>query len=277
MRKLLIAALLGGCASVPAAAQPAASGTSRAPDLELWRLDCGEIQNAPIGWFSDTYAYEGVQRTLTDSCYLIRNGNRYLLWDTGFAPAVPGEPAGMMNVRRGPALTEQLRRIRVRPEQVTFVGVSHIHDDHIGQAKDFPRATLLIGTEDLEDVRTGESARHFAPWISGGSAAQAVDRDHDVFGDGSVVMLDMPGHTRGHHSLLVRLPGMGPVLLSGDQFHFIENMASNGVPSFNRDRADTLASSDRFRAIQRNLNATVIIQHEPRDVGKLPPFPGSAR
>lgn len=275
MRHLAIAfTAFAAALTGPAAAQQPARP---APDLELWRLDCGAINNAPLGWFSDTFAYEGENRRLTDSCYLIRNGNRYLLWDTGFGPAEPGQPAGMEGVERGPLLTEQLRRIRVRPEQVNFVGISHLHDDHVGGARQFPRATLLIGKEDLEDISTRPEARFFAPWISGSSTVEAIEGDKDVFGDGSVVMLDMPGHTRGHHSLLVRLPGRGPVLLTGDQFHFIENMASNGVPSFNRNRSDTLASSDRFRAIQRNLNATVIIQHEPRDIGKLPAFPESAR
>jgi N-acyl homoserine lactone hydrolase len=269
-----------GAATMMLAVAPGHAQQPRAAtalDLELWRLDCGGLDNAPLGWFSDTFAYEGETRRLTDSCYLIRNGNRYLLWDTGFGAAEAGRADPFPGLIRGPLLTEQLRRIRVRPEQVTFLGISHIHEDHIGGARQFPRATLLIGTEDLEDARTGDTSRHFAPWLTGGATVEAIDGDKDVFGDGSVVMLDLPGHTRGHHALLVRLPGRGPILLSGDQFHFIENMASNGVPSFNQNRANTLASSDRFRAIQRNLNATVIIQHEPRDIGKLPAFPESAR
>ena len=52
--------------------------------------------------------------------------------------------------------------------------------------------------------------------FSGGGAVEPVARDKDIFGDGRVVMLDMPGHTPGHHTLLVRLAGMGPVLLTGD-------------------------------------------------------------
>jgi len=98
-----------------------------------------------------------------------------------------------------------------------------------------------------------------------------------VFGDGSVVMLDMPGHTPGHHALLVRLRGRAPVLLTGDLFHFSEQIENRGVPSFNTDRADTLASFDRFLAIARNLRATIVIQHEPGHIRRLPAFPDSAR
>lgn len=101
-------------------------------------------------------------------------------------------------------------------------------------------------------------------------------RDKDVWGDGSVVILDTPGHTPGHKSLLVNLAG-GAMLLTGDLYHFTEQVANNGVPSFNTSRADTLASFDRFRAIARSRRATVIIQHEPADVAKLPAFPKAAR
>ena len=90
------------------------------------------------------------------------------------------------------------------------------------------------------------------------------------------VMLDMPGHTPGHYSLLVRLAS-GPVLLTGDLYHFTEQVENRGVPPFNDNRADTLASMDRFDRIARNLGARVIIQHEPADVAKLPPFPEAAR
>jgi glyoxylase-like metal-dependent hydrolase (beta-lactamase superfamily II) len=89
-------------------------------------------------------------------------------------------------------------------------------------------------------------------------------------------MLAMPGHTPGHHALLVRLARTGPVLLSGDQFHARESFEKNEVPSFNASRSDTLASSDRFRNIAANLKAVVVIQHEPADVAKLPAFPASA-
>jgi glyoxylase-like metal-dependent hydrolase (beta-lactamase superfamily II) len=251
-----------------------------APPMQLWRLDCGSVEIGNLDMFSDTFLYVGRRKTLTDSCYLIRHGENYLLWDTG----LPGELAGKTVSADGMVLTmksrivDQLAQIGVRPEQVNFVGISHRHDDHTGQAADFPKATLLIGAEDFETVKgRAESAPRFAPWIKGGSKVEKVQGDHDVFGDGSVVMLDTPGHTEGHHSLLVRLPRTGPVLLTGDLWHFTENVRNRGVPSFNTNRADTLASMDRFDAIARKLRAKVIIQHEPADIAKLPPFPQSAQ
>ncbi|HZW72291.1 MAG TPA: N-acyl homoserine lactonase family protein, partial [Caldimonas sp.] len=86
-----------------------------------------------------------------------------------------------------------------------------------------------------------------------------------------------PGHTPGHSSLLVRLKDKGPVILTGDAVHFRENYDREGVPGFNFDRAQTIASIERLKGIEKNLKATVIIQHDPRDIDKLPAFPASAR
>ena len=86
-----------------------------------------------------------------------------------------------------------------------------------------------------------------------------------------------PGHTPGHRSLLVKLNEMGAVLISGDLIHFRENYETNGVPWFNVSRADTLASIDRFKKLAANFKATVIIQHDARDINKLPAFPEAAK
>ncbi len=99
----------------------------------------------------------------------------------------------------------------------------------------------------------------------------------DVFGDGSVVVLRAPGHTPGHNTLLVRLKDKAPVLLSGDLVHFRENYETGGLPSFNFDRAQTVGSIDRFKKLATNLKATVIIQHDIRDIERLPAFPAAAR
>jgi len=83
--------------------------------------------------------------------------------------------------------------------------------------------------------------------------------------------------TPGHTSLLVRLPEKGNVFLTGDLYHFEEQVTNRGVPQFNTNRADTLASMARFDAIGKSLGATVIIQHDPRHMDRLPAFPRSAK
>jgi len=59
--------------------------------------------------------------------------------------------------------------------------------------------------------------------------------------------------------------------------HFRENYEAGGIPSFNFDRAQTAASIDRLKKLEANLKATVVIQHDMRDIGKLPAFPAAAR
>lgn len=250
------------------------------PAMSLWRLDCGDFQINDINAFmSDTSEYPARPKHLVGSCYLIKHGSDYLLWDTGMPAATVGHPEvnPVMTVTLHSRIVDQLARIGVRPEQVRMVGISHYHGDHTGQARDFPDARLLMGAGDFAVLRgrSAEAQADLAHWLTGGGQATEVQGDLDIFHDGSVVMLNLPGHTPGHHGLLVRLAS-GPVLLSGDTYHFTEQVAHRGVPPFNADRAQSLASMDRFDRLGRNLHARVIIQHEPADVAKLPIFPAAA-
>ena len=254
----MIARLAAAAALVLTMAQ--APAPKPAADVELWRLDCGGVQVNDLNAFSDTQAYSGQKKRLVVSCYLIRHGSDYLLWDTGLPEAVIGQPVSATDAM-SPTLTTtiklQLAQIGVKPEQIGRVGISHYHFDHTG--------------------KPGTSTEPGFERFGGGAKIEAVDADKDVFGDGSVTLLNLPGHTPGHHALLVVLKGKGPVLLSGDLAHFRENYDTNGVPPFNTDRAATLASLDRFKKLAGNAKATVILQHEANDVAKLPAFPASVR
>jgi len=257
--------------TMPLAAAPA-------PSVRLWRLDCGTVQVNDLNVFSDTYAYVGQSKRLTASCYLIKHDDTYMLWDTGLPEAslgaalsAPGEMAASLSH----TIKDQLSQLKILPASISIIGVSHSHWDHTGQAASFPQAKLLMGKGDVEAMRQpgSERAKPLEHWLTGGGSLEEVTGDKDVFGDGSVVMLDLPGHTPGHHGLLVKLTKTGYVLLSGDVAHFHENLESDGVPIFNDDRAKSLASLERFKQISKNLHAVTIIQHEPEDVGKLPQFP----
>ncbi len=270
------------CAAAVMLAGPAVAQQS--PDIEMWRLDCGTLELSDTGPFSDTQLYDGEERVLTDSCYLIRNADRYLLWDAGLPAALKGASAEQYVFTLGleKTIADQLDELDLTPADIDLVGLSHYHDDHIGQAMVFPQAQLLIGSDDADAVTSGamESTRaQLAPWLSEGASGEItrVTGDHDVFGDGSVRMLAMEGHTPGHKSLVVHLPRTGTVMLTGDLYHFEEQIANRGVPAFNTDRADTLASMHRFDQMAENLDATVVIQHDPRHLDRLPTFPESAK
>jgi glyoxylase-like metal-dependent hydrolase (beta-lactamase superfamily II) len=254
-----------------------AAPVQAAPDMALTRFDCG-TPPPPFALnprFSDTFAYGDLKLQFVFSCYLIKHGDDYMLWDTGHAMTAP-------NVAPKVSLVDLLAKIDVKPEQIKYVGISHYHADHTGQVASFPKATVLIGQADWDAITSpkpaqGVNFKPFEAWIKGESKVEPLTLDKDVFEDGTVIVLRTPGHTPGHSSLLVKLPQTGAVVLSGDAMHFRENYNAFGVPSFNFDRAQTVASIERLKQIAANLKATIIIQHDARDVEKLPAFPASAK
>ncbi|HZX94820.1 MAG TPA: N-acyl homoserine lactonase family protein [Myxococcales bacterium] len=246
-------------------------------EVTLTRLDCGTgAKPVKIAErFTDTFAYSpDKELPFTYSCYVIRHGDDVMVWDTGFPP---GENANAPKT----SLTDQLAQLKITPDQVKFVGISHYHADHTSQLPSLPNAMLLIGKGDWDAITApkpaqGVNAKAFTHWISEGGKVEPLALDKDVFGDGTVIVLRTPGHTPGHSSLLVRLKHKGSVILTGDAVHFHENYQSDGVPAFNYDRAETLASLERIKKIAANQKAMVIIQHDPRDIKKLPAFPAAA-
>jgi len=266
--KWIVMGLAMGLAG-PASTQPAAAP---AAPLKLWRLDCGRLEengSRPWAW----------QRVPTPTpCYLIGNGDRYLLWDAGTSRRALGNAHPTIKLDR--TITDQLAQIRVRPEQIAFVGISHYHGDHTGQATQFSKAKLLIGAGDLEALKRtpppgGAAPTHIQPWLDGAAPLEALREDYDVFGDGRVTILMTPGHTPGHSALLVKL-ARGPIILAGDLWFSHEDALRESMPDFNTSRAETIASRQRIARMADKLDAVVILQHEPADVAKLPTFPAAA-
>jgi glyoxylase-like metal-dependent hydrolase (beta-lactamase superfamily II) len=250
---------------------------AQAADLLLTRLDCGTPQ-APTAVnqrFSDTYAYGDLKLQLVYSCYIIKHDGDYLLWDTGHAMTTP-------NFAPKVSIVDQLAKLNIKPDQVKYVGISHYHADHTGQVASFPKATLLIGAREWDAITApkpaeGVNYKPFENWAKGEGKVEPLVLDKDVFGDGSVIVLRTPGHTPGHQSLLVKLPQSGAFILSGDAAHFHENYDSDGVPAFNYDRAQTVASLERLKKLVATQKAKLIIQHDARDIGMLPAFPDGAK
>ena len=269
MKRILLAGLL--LISGTAAAQGPDKAAPQAP-LKLWRLDCGRLdenRERPWAW----------QKLPTPTpCFLIANGNRYLLWDTGLSRRAIGGNHPVAKLER--TITEQLTEIGVKPEQIEFIGISHYHGDHTGQATQFPKAKLLIGAGDLEALKSktppgGAAPSHIQPWIDGTSTVEPLVDDRDVFGDGRVTILMTRGHTPGHSSLLVKLT-TGPVILAGDLWFSHSDALRATMPDFNTGRAETIASRERIARMAEKLDAVIILQHEPADVAKLPAFPKAA-
>lgn len=276
---LAATALIAGCSRDPAENEVARDDVPAGPAaLTLTRLDCGSatIKNFDQFFSDQPGLYESGPREITDSCYLIRHGDQAMLWDTGFPAAWKGQThdLGDLTARVDQTLAEQLAKLGVKPADIDIVGISHMHSDHTGQAAEFPQAMLLIGRADFEETKGKNDP--FGPWRADPAKVRAITADTDVFGDGSVMALHLPGHTPDHLALLVNLAG-GKVLLTGDLYHSRDAREKRGVPPFNTSREQTLQSMDKFEKLASDTGARVIIQHEPRDIELLPAFPQAAQ
>jgi N-acyl homoserine lactone hydrolase len=194
---IVVASALGG----------ARAGIAEAEPLKLYVLDCGRNLGKDQSRWSPG-VNEGKPIEFSDNCYLIRHDKGLLLWDTGVPDAVAAMPDGMVVAngaivyRRAKTLAAQLTEVGVKPADVTYVAVSHTHGDHVGNVALFPTSTVLIQGAEYDWAMAGPAKPAFAD-------TQKITKlagDHDVFGDGSVMILSTPGHTPGHQSLLVHLP-----------------------------------------------------------------------
>lgn len=259
-----------------------AIAASESSDLELWRLDCGEMIIDDISYFSDSYKYEGQSAKISNGCYLVRNGDQYLLWDAGLPREVLGNTTANQGWTSSISITiaDQLSELGLGVDDIDFISVSHFHGDHIGQAGEFSSATLLMNEADASWLRQrppGNARRRLAAWFQGDASIQEFAGDHDVFGDGRVTILALPGHTPGHGGLLVNLKDTGRVLMTGDLFHFRSEVGMRTVSKWNSSRAETLASIERVDALVTQLDPVLIVQHDPADINRLPAFPESAK
>jgi glyoxylase-like metal-dependent hydrolase (beta-lactamase superfamily II) len=274
----MMSCLVGGLSAAWLCSAPASA--EQAADIKLYALDCGHASFKDAGLFSDTGEYDGKPRELVDPCYLIRHPKGTLLWDTGLGDPLAANPGGVDNngihLSVPKTLESQLAALGLKADDITYVAFSHFHFDHTGNANLFMHSTWILNSLELEAVLGPKPpfGADKAP-ISGYSKVhtQMIDGDYDVFGDGSVRILKMPGHTPGHQSLIVRLPHSGAVMLSGDLYHTLQNRRERLVPPINTERADTLASMDRFERIASRTHARVIVQHAPEDFAAFPKFP----
>ncbi len=246
--------------------------------LRLYTLDCGKVKVLDANIMDDTDSYTG-SLNLVASCYLIQHGEDYMLWDAGFNPeAIAGvKDTDMFQPKIEKTIAESIAEIGLQISDISKIGISHNHFDHIGQANVFKDAKLLIGAADFDALFAAEPAEGLHPafideWSDGENVTK-LSSDHDVFGDGSVVILSMPGHTQGHQSLQVNLKNAGPVILSGDLYHFKDNYEHGRMPDFNWNREETLAAFESMKKRLVDTGARFIIQHDPADFASMPKAP----
>jgi N-acyl homoserine lactone hydrolase len=261
---------IAACLATLGPLQAAAAGVDR-----LYILYCGEAVGPDQSRWSPGVNV-GVPLAVSDNCYLIHHAQGWFLWDTGLPDALAATPEGIKGANGGPdvkrtkTLAAQLQELGVEPADIKGMAVSHTHPDHIGNVEEFPQTMLYVQKAEY-DWPGANGARRFNP----NHPVTKLEGDHDVLGDGSVVIISTPGHTPGHQSLLVRLPKTGSVVLSGDAVHFKDNWDNRRVPSMNTGKEQTLASMQRIADILAIEHAQLWINHDkPQSDGqkKSPEF-----
>jgi N-acyl homoserine lactone hydrolase len=271
-----VAAVAGaaGCAGFSVASS---GGVER-----MYVFNCGEIAIKDISHWSPG-VNAGQPFEFSNNCYLIRHAKGWMLWDSGYADAVAARPEGVvapsgLNVGRLPrTLASQLAEIGVAPSQITHLAFSHMHNDHVGNANLFDKATLYI-QEPEYDAAFGPDFAKFNFNATNYEALRdnpvnKLRGDHDVFGDGSVTIISTPGHTPGHQALFVRLPRRGAVILSGDHVHFRDNWDHRRVPVFNFNREQSVASMEKVAKLAASNKAELWINHDKAQSASIPRSP----
>lgn len=228
---------------------------------------------------SGTLALGGVEVPVP--FYLLRHSEGTVVVDGGNPLAVAqdarrhwGGLADVFEVNMGEEqhCVPQLQQLGVEPGEVTHVVQTHLHIDHTGALGHFPSATVLVHARELDAARavTRPIVSGYRPqdYESPDIRWQQVEGEFDVFDDSSIVLLETPGHSAGHMSVLVALDQTGPVLLTADA---TDNRAQwEGRAPLRGLFSPELASQscERLRALARDTGAMVVFGHDPRDWAK---------
>jgi N-acyl homoserine lactone hydrolase len=206
------------------------------------------------------------------SSALIRHKQGNVLFDTGCHPSVVehGEQrwGSLMKVmtplmRADETLLPSLACVGVQPDDIDVVINSHFHPDHCGCNEFFGKATVLVHAREIETANApgAEAAGYLRADFDHGQKTDAVSGERDVFGDGKVVLIPLPGHTPGSIGAAVHLDRDGSFLLASDAVSLRENLDTDTVPR-NTWNADALLNSfAKIRRIEK-AGATVICGHD---------------
>lgn len=270
---LSVLMLLSSMASAQAVSMALLNAKSSV-ELKLYVLDCGTIRANDLSLFNP-YLSKGAKLDMVVPCYVIKHPTKgTLVWDAGLQDVVSKSKSGIdasggafhLTVKK--TMLSQLHEIGINPKDVTFFAPSHLHLDHSGNANYFSHSKLVMQKKEYQ-IAFSKNAGNYGFDKTLYSRLENAEKimltgDYDVFGDGSTIIISTPGHSPGHQSLYLKLLETGPVILSGDLYHFEENRANYGIPVWN-DKKQTIQSFARIDNILANTSSTLWIQHDPEE------------
>jgi glyoxylase-like metal-dependent hydrolase (beta-lactamase superfamily II) len=270
-------------ALLAALAAPGANAQKRPEPVKSPRLyvfDCGVLDIPDTDRYS-LKAGELATHYMSDACFLIVHPRGTLMWDTGVVAdsEMPrdGSPGKLNYATVTKPLLPQLAAVGYSPKDITYLAFSHFHWDHVGNGNAFAGSTWLVRQKE-RDIMFAEPPsdrsvpEHFSA-LKNSKTIIVKDDEYDVFGDGTVIMKSAPGHSPDHQVLLVKLAKTGPVLLSGDLWHYPEERKLNRYPKTEFNVEQTKASRAAIEAYLKKTGAQLWIQHDYTGNQKLKKAP----
>ena len=275
-RLFALAAFCGSFVATSAAqAEPAPPATPR-----IYIFDNGSINGLDPALFNFTRAELG-EVDFVNISYLIVHPQGTLMFDAGAVPdsafAEHEGPVVEGVVTATQPLLPQLAAAGYTPADVDYFAMSHYHSDHTANANAFAGATWIVQQAERDymfgDAPQGIIRVDTYDRLRDAKTILLSNEDHDVFGDGSVVVMATPGHTPGHQVLAVKLANAGTILLGGDLYHYPEERTTGRIPTFEFDAEKSRASRDRVEAFLKETGATLWIEHDIATHAALPKSP----
>ena len=273
---VLVVALVAGCGgSEPAPAPAAADAEAAVPEassLKLYVFECGRLRFDTVERFNIADDETEV-RELVVPCYVVDHPDGTMLWDGGLPSSIATDPdrddeGWADNARLDRTLAAQLADYDLGFDlaSLDYMAFSHIHYDHVGVANEITGATWLVQQGDYDaafaEPVTVPAVQPELLTNLPHAERMILTGDHDVFCDGRVRIVSAPGHTPGHQVLFLDLEETGPLVLSGDLYHFRISREDRRVPVFNVDPEMSLESMEKVEAFVAEENATFWIEHD---------------
>ncbi len=250
--------------------------------LRLYVFNCGHL----VAMNPANYGVPVEKLARTDfsvACFLIVHPKGTLMWDVGVLPdsvLASGGPVtqGRATVTR--TLREQLAEVGYKPTDITYLALSHDHWDHTANANDFAASTWIVEAAERDAMFSDPPPRainiipSYYQALRNSKTIQLHGEDYDVFGDGTVVIKFTPGHSPGHQVLFLKLKKTGPVMLSGDLYHYPEERTLGAFPGKDYKPQETVASRAKIEELLKASGAQLWIQHDIAANEKLKKAPG---
>lgn len=238
-----------------------------ANSMKLYCIQVGAFR-LPRGFVAARCKDANVLTVMPIYVYLIKHPKGLVLVDTGQSYEMRDENTIM---EEQDTVIRKLAELGYKPDDINYVVMSHLHLDHSGYMNDFPNATFIVRKEELKAAWWPEACEggYVFPTFEKTRKYKFIqpvdDEDYDIFMDGTIVLIDTKGHSRGHQSVALNLPKTGKTVLIADAAPIKEVMERTLLPGTCTDNWQAM------RAIQKLVHMEscgyrMIYAHDPENL-----------